>query len=277
MIILRMLLDEQDDIPWDALLFVSGHINYGGRVTDDWDRRCLISMLKKFYTLEILNDDYTFSSSGIYYAPKNGDLESYRKYIDGLPLKDAPEIFGMHENANITYQMQESEKIVSTVLSIQPRISSSEAGKTPDEIVIEKAIELKEGLPEKLNRDMGLKDMFKLNKEGLLPSLSTVLLQEMQKFNKLLTVMASTLVDLQDAINGIIVMSQELDTMYLSFTNGLVPPNWEEVAYPSLKPLASWYRDLCKRVEFMREWVVNGEPNSFWLSGFFFPQGFMTG
>lgn len=47
--VMKMLLKENDDIPWDSLLFVSGHINYGGRVTDDWDRRCLLTILSKFY------------------------------------------------------------------------------------------------------------------------------------------------------------------------------------------------------------------------------------
>ncbi len=40
------------------MLFVSGHINYGGRVTDDWDRRCLITILKKFYIKDILEEKY---------------------------------------------------------------------------------------------------------------------------------------------------------------------------------------------------------------------------
>ena len=56
--VLLMLLNEQEQIPWDALLFVTGHINYGGRVTDDWDRRCLISILKKFYIADILEEKY---------------------------------------------------------------------------------------------------------------------------------------------------------------------------------------------------------------------------
>lgn len=45
-----MLLDEQTGIPWDSMTYVSGHINYGGRVTDDWDRRCLMTILERFYS-----------------------------------------------------------------------------------------------------------------------------------------------------------------------------------------------------------------------------------
>lgn len=100
---LKIFLDEQEDIPWDALLYVTGHINYGGRVTDDWDRRCLISLLRQYSNNDILEDGYKFSESGIYFAPTNGPLDVYRNYIDTLPLIDNPEVFGLHENANITY------------------------------------------------------------------------------------------------------------------------------------------------------------------------------
>ena len=99
----------------------------------------------------------------------------------------------------------------------------------------------------------------------------------MEKFNRLLAAMRKSLRDLDKAIHGIILMSSELDQMYLSFQNGKVPPNWEVVAYPSLKPLASWFDDLVKRVDFMQDWLANGNPNSYWLSGMYFPQGFLTG
>lgn len=115
---MQMFLDEQEEIPWEAMLYVTGHINYGGRVTDDWDRVCLISILKKYYTADILEDGYLLSQSGTYFVPEVGTFQSFKEYITELPLVDPPEVFGLHENANITYQAQESEKIVQTILSI---------------------------------------------------------------------------------------------------------------------------------------------------------------
>lgn len=102
--------------------------------------------------------------------------------------------------------------------------------------------------------------MFIKNAEGLIPSFSTVLVQEMEKFNRLLKVMRKLLTDIDLAINGFIVMSETLDEMYLKFTNNQVPISWTKVGYLSLKPLSSWFKDLLLRVEFMRNWLENGNP-----------------
>ena len=103
---LRMFLNTtEEEVPWDAMIYTTGHINYGGRVTDDWDRVCLISILKKYYNDQIIGDDrYKLSDSGIYSIPEDGAIEIYRTYIDSLPNFEDPEVFGMHENANITFQ-----------------------------------------------------------------------------------------------------------------------------------------------------------------------------
>jgi dynein heavy chain len=58
---LRILLDDSDDIPWDALIYIIGNINYGGRVTDDFDRTCLLALLRKCYNIEILEEDFIYS------------------------------------------------------------------------------------------------------------------------------------------------------------------------------------------------------------------------
>jgi dynein heavy chain len=85
-------------------------------------------------------------------------------------------VFGLHENANITFQAQESEKIVQTILSIQPRMTNGSGGKSQDDIVMELAIELEGQLPPLLDKANAKKDLFKANEKGLMESLSTVLL-----------------------------------------------------------------------------------------------------
>lgn len=89
--------------------------------------------------------------------------------------------------------------------------------------------------------------------------------------------MKQSLIDIDLAINGFIVMSEVLDEMYLRFTNNQVPNNWTKVGYLSLKPLSSWFKDLLDRVTFMRGWLNEGNPHCYWFSAFFFPHGFMTG
>lgn len=45
----------------------------------------------------------------------------------------------------------------------------------------------------------------------------------------------------------------------------------------SLKPLSSWIDDLNQRINFMNNWIEHGTPDHYWISGFFFPQAFITG
>ena len=277
MLTLKMFLEEQEQIPWAALVYVTGQINYGGRVTDDLDRRCLMSILKKYYLERVLDDEYRFTPSGTYYAPPEGDLKSYRDYINDLPLEEAPEVFGMHPNANITFQMQETKKLMDTVLSIQPRATTAEGGKSPDEVVAELAAEIAAKIEPPMDVDDAAPGLFDRTDTGQLKSLSVVLGQEIDRFNKLTGVIIASLKQLQLAIKGIIVMTGELESMHTSLLNNQTPEIWTRAAYPSLKPLGGWILDYHKRIAMMSGWLKKGNPNTYWLPGFFFPQGFMTG
>jgi len=275
--VLRRFLQEQDEIPWDALRYVTGQINYGGRVTDDWDRRCLMSILSIYIKPDILGDSYKFSKSGTYYAPPVGSLTQCLEYYNSLPMTDDPEIFGMHENANVTYNRAESLGLISTILSLQPRTSAGGGGMSSDEIVAALATSIQEEVPDILDEEEAGPTTFVIQPNGLLTSLAIVLTQEMVKFNRLLRRMTSTLADLKKAIKGEIVMSLDLDKMYTSSLNNQVPDLWSSIGFESLKTLGSWVKDTVGRVAFFRQWLQKGQPPCFPLPVFFFPQGFMTG
>lgn len=163
--------------------------------------------------------NFKLSESGVYRIFNHRDINDILGYIDSLPPTEEPEVFGLHPNANIAFQLQESEKIINTVLNVQPRVSTNKRAsgedkpKSSEEVIYELAQELVASIPEVINKDEHAKDMFKPNKEGLLHCLATVLIQEIERYNRLLNKMTSSLALLGKAIKGLVIMSPELDLM----------------------------------------------------------------
>ncbi|KAL0028415.1 hypothetical protein WJX77_005025 [Trebouxia sp. C0004] len=272
------LNEAEEQVPWPAMEYVLGQINYGGHVTDDMDRRCLMSTLRRFITPRVMDKDYCFTPvSGTYYPPPAGSLEQCRQFIKALPAIETPEVFGMHENANIAFELQETHRVLDTILAMQPRLATLPGSTTPDQQVAAIAASILDKLPPILSMAEAGPGVFERTSAGQLNSLAVVLGQEMERFNRLSQVMSSSLEELQKALQGLVVMSGELELMSTSLLNSQVPDLWKRVAYPSLKPLGSWVADYHQRIAFMRSWLRQGLPKSFWLPGFFFPQGLMTG
>jgi dynein heavy chain len=65
-----------------------------------------------------MNDNYKLSKLDTYYAPPDGDLAATRGYIDQLPPEEDPEVFGLHPNANIAYELLTVNNTVDTILSL---------------------------------------------------------------------------------------------------------------------------------------------------------------
>jgi dynein heavy chain len=273
---LGLFLEKYEHVPYKVIKFLTGQINYGGRVTDDWDRRTLMTIIEKFINSEILDDNYLFSSVlPEYRSIKAGDYVEYREYLDKLPLAAHPGIFGLHENAEITYNSFELTTIMDTILALQPGGSGGKGGgvSTVDEVMETTATDILH----KISKQFDLEHIKEKYPTKYSQSMNTVLLQEVLRYNKLIGVIHKSLKDILKAIKGEVVMSKELEKVGSSLFNNQVPDMWADVAYPSMMPLNQWVQDLTLRLKFIDRWIKNGIPQVFWISGFFFPQGFLTG
>lgn len=106
--------------------------------------------------------------------------------------------------------------------------------------------------------------------------LDVVLLQEIGRYNALLGKTRDSLEELRRGITGLAPMSPDLEDIFTCIREGRVPSRWL-TAYPSLKLLGAWTRDLIDRVEHFANWAQTTHPPLlFWLAAYTFPTGFLT-
>ncbi|KAF7234357.1 hypothetical protein EG68_12134 [Paragonimus skrjabini miyazakii] len=110
---------------------------------------------------------------------------------------------------------------------------------------------------------------------GLLQPMTIFLRQEMERMNKLLRLVWSTVNDLLLAIEGVIVMSQPLHEAMDAIFEAKIPSVWLKFSWESNK-LGFWFTELLERCTQLFAWLLETRPISFWMTGFFNPQGFLT-
>lgn len=54
-------------------------------------------------------------------------------YIKSLPINDTPEIFSLHDNANITFANNETQHLLGGLLKLQPKTATG-GGKSREEV-----------------------------------------------------------------------------------------------------------------------------------------------
>lgn len=265
--------DENELVPFKMLLYVIGQCNYGGRVTDDKDRRCLMTILSSYLRDEVLGNNFKLSTSNLYQIPNDGSLDEYVAYIRSLPLSTHPEVFGLHANASITRERKETNSLFHSMGILQPTTGSN-AGEDSAESGIESmCLRILQQLPE----DIDVRAAIKRYPVSYQQSMNTVLCQELGRFKKLLDVIRTSLRDITLAVKGLLVMNSVLLSVYESLNRGRLPGLWAKHSYPSLKSVSGYIDDFAQRVDFFTDWYENGMPLDFWLPGFFFTQGFLTG
>jgi len=111
--------------------------------------------------------------------------------------------------------------------------------------------------------------------------LNIFLKQEIERFQKILNIVRGMMVSMIDAIEGSIIMTPEIVESINAIFDARVPYAWQydptgaEISWLTIQ-LGSWIKGLLDRHYQLNNWISKERPPSFWLTGFFNPQGFLT-
>lgn len=338
-------------ISWETIKFMICQVQYGGRITDDYDRRLFAtlgdhwltpegSLLESFEKLDRLlrPEKERYERERLEAKSEKADKDSqdrvekpslqiapvcravqcethsdYLWFISLFQSNDSPDTFGLHPNADLTFGDTEARYIFDAIADTMPKqvggATSGVRAKTREEQVYEKAEELLHILPEAYSDDtvtdrVRTRRMIEVNaapsSEGKPPAdtksadywvdckddgfsvpLNMFLYQEINRLNATIKLVRKTLLDLKAAIAGEIIMTPALEAALHAVYQMRPPSMWyldasgAEIAWiaPSL---STWFNGLRLREDQLSVWLHHMRPYSYWLTGFYNPQGFLT-
>ncbi|KAF9801566.1 hypothetical protein SFRURICE_015060 [Spodoptera frugiperda] len=181
-------LEQGQPVSWTTVRYMVSAVQYGGRVTDDYDTRLLVTFCKVLFSDQLFNDDFQFYKG--YGMLKFKNISEYLEVLETMKTVDPPQVYGLHTNADITYQRNTTLELVDTILSIQPKEASGEAGETREASVYRQTKEMLDKIPPNFDPH------------------EVIIRQEIDRMQKVINLVRTTLKDLLLAIDGTIIMNE---------------------------------------------------------------------
>jgi dynein heavy chain, axonemal len=269
--VLHNYLSKYEKVPYKDLCYIYGEIMYGGHITDNLDRRTNNTYLERIIQPAIMEQMQLTQSVGFKSPlPQRTDRDKYVEIVETQLPPEAPQMFGLHPNAEIGYLTADGNALFEQILLIQGG-SGKGGGSGVQSIIDEFTRKMKEETPQF--------SMFELKLRGGTDPFWIVCLQECERINLLIQTIMTSLVELDMGLKGQLNITDAMDELERSLNLGFVPGSWVAVAYPSLKSLQPWFTDMIRRYNQLKSWSDDKDmktPDCLWISGLFNPMSFLT-
>ncbi|KAI8438603.1 hypothetical protein MSG28_011048 [Choristoneura fumiferana] len=87
----------------ETFSYMVSAVQYGGRVTDDYDNRLLVTFTRVWLSEQLFTDDFQFYKG--YGIMKFKNIPEYLEEIEKMKTVDPPQAYGLHSNADITLRI----------------------------------------------------------------------------------------------------------------------------------------------------------------------------
>ena len=164
---------------------------------------------------------------------------------------NSPEVFGLHSNAEIGYYTKSARDMWDHLVELQPQTGEASGAISRDQFIDNSASDILKKLPE-------VTDIDKVRKKfgNEISPTTVVLLQELERFNRLVSTMFKSLTTLKRALKGEVGMSNELDDLARALFNGQLPNMWRRLAPATKKTLGNWIEHFLRRNAQYQSWVM---------------------
>jgi len=154
----------------------------------------------------------------------------------GVP--DRPTSFYMNPLSDFNCRLIEVDCLIETMINVQPKDSGGSGGQSKDQVVKMQVSSFQNQFGESkikmdldkaevsLQRKTGMFDESKVGKDGLTYPLNVFYKFEVQRFRSIQEIMNRTLSEIVMAIDGVIIMTADLDEAINSIFNNKIPNTW---------------------------------------------------
>ena len=135
----------QGALSWPTFQYMVAEVQYGGKITDDLDRRLFRTYANQWFTSATTKPGFAFRPSETlqkiendfgYGCPIGDTHDDYAAFAKTLPSVDSPGVFGLHPNADLAFRNKEVRNLLATILETQPKGGGSSGGGPTREDVV---------------------------------------------------------------------------------------------------------------------------------------------
>lgn len=255
---LQSLINETENVPFDTLLYLIGECNYGGKIMDHLDQRCLQHLLSSFCDARVIaSTEYSFSNCMEHLVPQRCEYRDIIMHIGNMQLDATAEAFACDENALVIRDTAVAREFLESISHLD-QIESS-----VHDTVQDRALQAINEISDKLPTLFNINEIQDRHPAISSEPLNAILIHEAELINEILSTIADSLSDLKAALNGEVVLTESLEDLSREICDNDVPRVWKSIDIGiATRRLPNYISLLLRRVNFVRCWHDDGPPRA---------------